>query len=450
MSTRVTFSKRSPKSAARSAGVIARKAVPAAKAAARKGQAKAAAKLAPPPSPLKTIAADASTCVLSIPHQVDSVTVPSLAHAQQTYERLRNSSGLGASQFADGLVTRDGVQIARISYNGRAWSPAGMVIAEPQGTGGAEKDAPMPVEQVELEPAVAVSIPGNLLAAALAIAPKKASRAAWNAVFVHTVGDTLRVVAVDGHRMFVVSQPLEGKYIPWGEAGLLLSRDELDRIVKFIGQDRETVVDISFGREHPIARIADTAGRALFVVKPLDEPFPDYQKLLDSSSQALSGGERLPMDVAAVNSKYMQAAGAIAQRLKSETIYSFMPANGSDDACMFTFGGEPGALLVIMPIREPNAAPISRQVVATIGDRGMRASISALRAHQTRALVAAKAEKDDAKREELAKRAATYESRINDLQSILKALPAPKPDATQAAQEAAQAEEGRAAAKAAH
>lgn len=47
-----------------------------------------------------------------------------LAAAQQLYITARNKSDLGGSQFSDGEVYDEmGQYVARISYNGRLWSP---------------------------------------------------------------------------------------------------------------------------------------------------------------------------------------------------------------------------------------------------------------------------------------------------------------------------------------
>ena len=49
--------------------------------------------------------------------------VESLSQAQKVYEDLRDASEMGASGWPNGFVSVDGKRIARISYNGRLWSP---------------------------------------------------------------------------------------------------------------------------------------------------------------------------------------------------------------------------------------------------------------------------------------------------------------------------------------
>lgn len=47
----------------------------------------------------------------------------SLEECSKLYQNIRDRSNLGASSFADGNVLCDGKIVARISYNGRIWSP---------------------------------------------------------------------------------------------------------------------------------------------------------------------------------------------------------------------------------------------------------------------------------------------------------------------------------------
>lgn len=51
-------------------------------------------------------------------------TVETLAAASKLYCELRDESGLGSSQWPDAeVLDADGKPAARISYNGRVWSP---------------------------------------------------------------------------------------------------------------------------------------------------------------------------------------------------------------------------------------------------------------------------------------------------------------------------------------
>lgn len=50
--------------------------------------------------------------------------VETLEHASRGYCERRDQTGLGASDFPEGELMRDGVIVGRISYNGRIWQPA--------------------------------------------------------------------------------------------------------------------------------------------------------------------------------------------------------------------------------------------------------------------------------------------------------------------------------------
>jgi hypothetical protein len=50
--------------------------------------------------------------------------VETLEHASRRYCERRDQTGLGASDFPEGELMRDGVIVGRISYNGRIWQPA--------------------------------------------------------------------------------------------------------------------------------------------------------------------------------------------------------------------------------------------------------------------------------------------------------------------------------------
>lgn len=47
----------------------------------------------------------------------------SFAEMSKTYCDIRDRLGFGASRFNEVFITEDGKRIARISYNGRVWSP---------------------------------------------------------------------------------------------------------------------------------------------------------------------------------------------------------------------------------------------------------------------------------------------------------------------------------------
>ena len=50
--------------------------------------------------------------------------VQTLREASTKYAAARDASGMGASEFPEAYIYRDGTKFARISYNGRVWDLA--------------------------------------------------------------------------------------------------------------------------------------------------------------------------------------------------------------------------------------------------------------------------------------------------------------------------------------
>ena len=350
--------------------------------------------------------------------------LPSLAIAQQLYCKLsQDADGAKIQGFPEGKVySLQGIEIARISQNGRAWDMSGALIAEaPESL-----DAAPSVkagEQKDLGPAVSVTIGAKYLHAALAVAPKKDTRHYLNGVYVHQIGAELRMVATDGHRMLVLTMPCD-KVLPWGEKGVILPREELGRIASYIGKPKTGEpldFDVSFGVDHAFATIQDASG-ATFPVRPVDGTFPDYMTILGKASDAFTA-EREVAVVAAMNAGYMKAAGAIAAQLESDNVFPFFGGKEGDPT-VFTFGGEPGALLFVMPIRDAGEA-LKPQTIKLIGAAGMKGTLAALKAHATRLTKAAAQTKDKAEKERLLSKAKGYSTRMEEIMATVAALPAP-------------------------
>lgn len=354
------------------------------------GKGKESPQAAPQPAPAgsngnhpKTLAAVASSppsLSLVIPGHY-SGEVPSLIEAQKQYRRL--SSGC-SPKFPDGAVYTNGTQTYTIKPNGDAYNMRG----ELEASGPSLKEAAKPQAEA-LEPATAVTVPVRYIAAALAVAAKKDTRYYLNGVYLHIVDGALRIAATDGHRILVISTAMV-KDVPWGDDGVILPREELDRIVKYVGKakgdEEPTALEISFGRHHPVIKIHEANGMGEFTLKPIDGKFPDYGRLLERAGDVMNS-ERKPTETTSLSSAYLKSAGAIAAQLESATIFPFIGATTAD-ACAFTFAGEPGAILLIMPTSE-NKPALAAATVRLIGEAGMRGSLAALKAHETRCRKAA-------------------------------------------------------------
>jgi hypothetical protein len=284
----------------------------------------------------------------------------------------------------------------------------------------------------QLAPVQTIGVPANVLLALLAVAPLKDSRHYLNGVYFHQTGAELRMVATDGHRMLVITHAAP-EPIEWAtrEAGCIIPAAELARVVKFAGKD--AVVKLSYGIGHPAATLEADIGS--FKVRPIDGQFPVYQRVLDDAGAAFSA-EREPMQASGMNAKFVKSAGAVSAALESDALFCFAPADDKAPT-VFTFAGFPGAILVIMPMRDMGQA-LKADTVRLIGDRGMASSIAALKAHETRNRKAAKDAKSQKETDRLVKVADEYRARIEAIVSSLKpALPAPAPAASEEQADAA-------------
>jgi DNA polymerase-3 subunit beta len=356
-------------------------------------------------------------------------------YLQRMTEVIEQADGNATTVPAGELFGPAGTRVGRIDHQGRAYQLDGKQIGSfmtaPQST-----DAPA---SEELEPATVVTVPVKYLAAALAIAPKKDTRYYLNAVYLQQLGDSLRIVATDGHRLLVIATE-EKKVLPWGEAGLLIPRDELERVVKFVGKTNArgegSTLEISYGRNHPVVKLNAPADIGSFSFSPVDGKYPDYQKIVESAG-AVMAVERSPTETSAIQSAYMKSAGVIAAQLESDSVFSFMGGH-SKQACVFTFAGEPGALLYIQPFASDRPALQSR-TVQLIGEVGMARSLAALKAHETRCREAAKSCDDQKAAEALIGKANVFLARADEIRAML-AVKLTGPTSAKPAQEEAGAE----------
>jgi hypothetical protein len=63
------------------------------------------------------------------------IPVQSADMASAMLEQYRDRNGIGASDMkphSGSIFADDGTLVARVSYNGRVWSPQGMLLQEPQ------------------------------------------------------------------------------------------------------------------------------------------------------------------------------------------------------------------------------------------------------------------------------------------------------------------------------
>ncbi len=177
-----------------------------------------------------------------------------------------------------------------------------------------------------------------------------------------------------------------------------------------------TALEISFGRNHPVVKIHEANGMGEFTLNPVDGKFPDYMRIVEAAGDVMSA-ESKPMETSAVSAAYLKSAGAIAAQLESDTIFPFIGATTSAP-CVFTFGGEAGALLYIMACSETRPA-LPAAAVKIIGEAGMAGSLAALKAHETRNRKAAKEATDDKERQRLTVLADGFQARADQIRAVL-------------------------------
>lgn len=284
---------------------------------------------------------------------------------------------------------------------------------------GADKAKP----QEPLAPVEELILPIDFLAAALAIAPKNDARAYLNGVRIHQLADNqIRIASTDGHRLFVASIEHDIE-IAWARAGVTLPREELERIVKYVGK-KVLGLRIEFGVDHPRLTIHEIDGIAQFTIVPIEGRYPDYQAIIDRAASVFTA-ERDDLDVSAVDSTYLKSAAAIAAQLDSRSVMPFMSTDFSVPS-VFRFD-QPNVLLYIAGRTDQRQA-LPAPTVRLIGEKGMAGTLAALKAHETRTRAAAEEFKNTKKWDELMKKADGYAARAAEIrQALTPQLAAPTP-----------------------
>lgn len=325
-------------------------------------------------------------------------------------------------------------------------------------TGGALVAANGEVEEVEaekVEPFETVDVPVHFLQAALTCASTEETRYYLNGVFVHRVENRVRIVATDGHRLFVAaSEPTltmgedeEHKFPAWLEDGVIVSSERLAPKLNMLAKLSDVpTVKLSFARGASRLFLSDMADEAVFKCAPVDGTFPDYQTLLGSITGGVSVEsevQRGDFEPVTFSGKYLKAVGDLSKILGGKDAAVSVYAATKSDAALMTFPEAPGAMLLLMPRR--GDGPIHSETVALLAP-AVKGTLAALRAHLTRNQEAAEAATDPVEKARYLDKANEYERRIADLlQRTLEqpALPAPKAEAEGEPQETGELVEGQ-------
>jgi hypothetical protein len=231
----------------------------------------------------------------------------------------------------------------------------------------------------KVPPLTAIDLPIKPMQAALACASHEESRYYLNGLFVHAVDSSARIVATDGHRMFVYSIAIEGEAPEWLQAGVIVPRELLKEKLTLIEKLDNTTARVAYATGAMNVVLSDAADSCLFRMTPVDGTYPDYNRILDDA-KVFEARELTDMASVAYQSKYLKGVGDIGKMLGSDTVRLF-GASLDGEPSLITFPDAPGAVLVLMPARFDRE--ISPETVKVIGG-SVNLTIAALKAHRTR------------------------------------------------------------------
>ncbi len=302
----------------------------------------------------------------------------------------------------------------------------------PQGPAPAPKPAPIETPKAKTEPIAALTetwVPAALFATAtLCAADAKATREALKGVHIHSVGETLRMVATDGARMIVLSRPVDDGALPdWLKEGVTIPAQGLKTMLGFLASlkiDDADTIRVAFAKGASRIELSNVGNTALFRLPVIALDFPEYQKIIDTATGAFLADDRKDFDHVAMAAGYLKGVGEIAKSLGCENVRVFTGTNGSPT--VITFPNDPGAVLYQAGIGQGNAPIFPEQTRAMLGS-AINGTVAALRAHRTRTAEALKAAATPGDKGALEAKLADYDRRIADaVQMARLGLPKPK------------------------
>lgn len=289
-----------------------------------------------------------------------------------------------------------------------------------------------------------LSVRRRVLEACLSCAAKADTRYYLNGVFLHSLKGELRVAATNGHTLLAHTTAMKSAELPdWLTAGLILPRDELAialaALAKVtVGEDAIESVQIGFGANHQHVIVRDAGQFATFRFKPTEGKFPDYTKVLADAGQVLEGGEREALSASSIDREYVKQASAVAAKFDAKGITPYI-GHSASSPIVVTFSGEPGALLIVMPITTAPELQMPAPALAMMS-KGLAGTASALKAHLTRQKQALSKAGSDADKATAAGAIARLEARLRSVAAAMggkliegpKAKVEPKPAAKSA------------------
>ena len=198
------------------------------------------------------------------------------------------------------------------------------------------------------------TIDSNTLRAALTHAAKNAVRFYLNGVCLDL--DAGRVVATDGHRMFIAFGPKDP-----GKGRVILPRDLVANVCKVAGKKGvQVTVSLSGSGAEATATIALPTG-AQFGETLIDGRFPDWLRVVPTALSGAPGQYELDYLAAAADALVIHGAASKTQGVR-------VAHNGADKPCIVWAPGSGGnlAFVVVMPMRADGDC-IGEDLAAFIG-----------------------------------------------------------------------------------
>lgn len=283
---------------------------------------------------------------------------------------------------------------------------------------------PPTVESVERVPeASTLSVPWRLMAASLRCVSRN-GRPALTGLYLHETTDGwVRLATTDGGRLFVAQighrhQLPANEALEWLRPGLILSADRLKAQLGLIAatdvHGKGARVAITYAPGAPHAEVSDQTGAASFRVRAIDGPWPDYGPIIGAAG-VFSPEGREDFEPAAFDPKHVKSATEIAAVLDASNLQVYTHRLKAvrdtrivEGPSLITFGRVGNVLLYIQPSASAvTLSPAERVMLAP----AIKASVAALRAHQTRNEKAAK-KATGAERQRLLGIAEAYKVRI--------------------------------------
>lgn len=285
------------------------------------------------------------------------------------------------------------------------------------------------IEAEAIGPLEGVRVPVVALKAALMCADTKdreylqgvhiASRCALDAA-AEADHDEVRISGTDGHRLFAFSEPSPGEKPAWLKDGVIISRELLKEKLAMIEKIGGEYAFVSYAKGAPRIELSDPKGNVVFRSAPVDGTFPDYSLIFAKLN--LAARSTVDLESSAFNAVYLKGVADLAKLLGSQSVQMF--SSKPTDPVMMTFPQAPGAVLLLMPIKQDSA--VISSATARVMDSTIAGTIAALKAHRTR--IERKLAKLPTSKA-LQTKLAEYDQRIGAiLARTAPALPAPSPD----------------------